>query len=103
MPVASSSSKRPTPASPGSQSCFERPGAGHISVVAVRPRFRRHGAASAQICRAARYLRSIGLDTIRIDAYLGARTAVEAYRSLGFDVYDMVEDPDADPRGANEE
>jgi ribosomal protein S18 acetylase RimI-like enzyme len=83
--------------------CFMRSGEGYISVVAIAPGARRRGIASALVRRAVRRLRDRGAGVVRIDAYEDARAAVEAYRSLGFEVYDVVDDPDADPRGSAEE
>mgnify|MGYP001815257187 FL=1 len=83
--------------------CFLRRGEGYISVVAVLPSHRRRGIASALVRRAVAHLREQGAGVVRIDAYEDARAAVGAYHSLGFEVYDTVEDPDADPRGTAEE
>jgi ribosomal protein S18 acetylase RimI-like enzyme len=67
--------------------CFRRGDAGYISVVAVDPAWRRRGIASALVRRAARYLRDLGLDTVRIDAWGDSPDAVATYLSLGFTVY----------------
>ena len=83
--------------------CLRRDGTGYISVVAVVPRWRRRGVASALVTTAAGYLRQLGLERVRIDAYLDARAAVDTYRALGFEVLEVVADPDADPRGTAEE
>lgn len=83
--------------------CFLRGDHGYISVVAVVPPFRRRGVASALVGRAVGYLRSRGVDSIRIDAYRDAPGAVATYRSLGFRVYETVEDEHADRRGSAEE
>jgi len=83
--------------------CFRRAFHGYISVVAVIPEFRRRGVASALVGRAVAYLRSVGVSTVRVDAYADAPAAVAAYRSLGFRVYETVRDAEADPRGRSEE
>ena len=82
--------------------CFGRDDHGYISVVAVAPGHRRRGIASALVHRAITHLRELGHGSIRIDAYLDAAAAVETYRSLGFEAYSVVEDPEADPRGPAE-
>jgi ribosomal protein S18 acetylase RimI-like enzyme len=83
--------------------CFLRREHGYISVVAVVPGFRRRGVASALVGRAVGYLRSRSVESIRIDAYADAPGAVATYRSLGFRVYETVQDEEADPRGSAEE
>jgi ribosomal protein S18 acetylase RimI-like enzyme len=83
--------------------CFRRGDAGYISVVAVIPEYRRRGIASALVATAVRYLASLGLEPVRIDAYEDAPAAVAAYRSLGFEVYETTLDAEADPRGEAEE
>jgi mycothiol synthase len=83
--------------------CFRRGDLGYISVVGVVPQHRRRGIASALVGRAVGYLRSRGVETVRIDVYVDAPAAVAAYRSLGFRVYETVEDDHADPRGWAEE
>jgi mycothiol synthase len=83
--------------------CFLRSGSGYISVVAVVPSARRRGIASALVRTAMAHLESLGAAIVRIDAYEDAAAAVAAYRSLGFEVYEIVEDSDADPRGSAEE
>jgi ribosomal protein S18 acetylase RimI-like enzyme len=83
--------------------CFPRNDEGYISVVAVLPAHRRRGIASALVRQAVGRFRSLGLETVRVDAYEDAAAAVATYRSLGFEVYDVVEDREADPRGAGEE
>jgi ribosomal-protein-alanine N-acetyltransferase len=83
--------------------CFRRGTAGYISVVAVRPEYRRRGIASALVRAAADYLASLGLRLLRIDAYADAPAAVATYRSLGFEVYQTLIDDEADPPGTAEE
>jgi len=82
--------------------CFRRGEHGYVSVVAVVPTHRRRGIASALVGRAVGYLRSAGVATVRIDAYVDALAAVATYRSLGFEVYERVDDDHADPRGSAE-
>ncbi len=82
---------------------FAREDFGYISVVAVAPEYRRRGIASALVAAAADYLAGLELATVRIDAYEDSPAAVATYRSLGFEVYDLCEDPDAEPRGTAEE
>jgi len=70
--------------------CFRRRDLGYISVVAVVPAYRRRGIASALVGTAIDYLRSLGLDTARIDAYEGSVPAVRTYQKLGFQVVGIV-------------
>jgi ribosomal protein S18 acetylase RimI-like enzyme len=70
--------------------CFRRSDFGYISVVAVLPAYRRRGIASALVGTAIRYLRSLGLDTVRIDAYEASVPAVRTYEQLGFRVFDVL-------------
>lgn len=68
--------------------CFRRDDFGYISVVAVVPEHRRRGLASALVGRCTAYLISLGLGTVRIDAWEDSTPAVAAYESLGFAVYE---------------
>jgi ribosomal protein S18 acetylase RimI-like enzyme len=83
--------------------CFRRDNTGYISVVTVIPECRRRGIASALVATAVRYLASLGLEQVRIDAYADAPAAVATYRSLGFEVYETILDTEADPPGDAEE
>ncbi len=76
--------------------CFQRDDFGYVSVVAVVPDHQRRGIASVLVRRAAEYMRSRGLATVRIDAWEDSVPAVAAYRSLGFTVYEEREEDDAD-------
>jgi len=82
--------------------CFRRRDFGYISVVAVTPDRQRRGIASALVRRAAGYLRTLDLGTVRVDAYGDSPPAVATYRSLEFTVYDVLleeDDAGADPGG----
>jgi SAM-dependent methyltransferase len=70
--------------------CFRRRYFGYISVVAVLPAYQRRGIASALVGTAIDYLRSLGLDTVRIDAYEQSVPAVRTYEKLGFRVTDVL-------------
>jgi mycothiol synthase len=70
--------------------CFRRRDFGYISVVAVLPAYRRRGIASALVRTAVAYLHSLGLDTVRIDAYEESVPAVETYTKLGFQTYAVL-------------
>lgn len=69
---------------------FRREDFGYVSVVAVQPDFQRRGIARALVGRAARHLRSLGLELVRIDAFGDSPPAVAAYWSLGFRIYDIA-------------
>jgi GNAT superfamily N-acetyltransferase len=73
--------------------CFRRHDFGYISDVGVAPAHRRRGIASAMVRRCAGYLTTLDLDTVRIDAYEDRPHTVERYRSLGFRVHEVVDDP----------
>jgi SAM-dependent methyltransferase len=70
--------------------CFQRRDLGYISVVAVIPTHRRRGIASALVTAAIDYLHSLGLTTVRIDAYEESTPAVRTYEQLGFRVFDVL-------------
>ena len=70
--------------------CFQRRDFGYISVVAVIPAYQRRGIASALVGVAIDYLHSLGLDTVRIDAYEESTPAVRTYEKLGFQVFDVL-------------
>lgn len=65
---------------------------GYISVVAVLPEYHRKGIGFALIRTAIRYLHSLGLRTIKIDAYVDAAPAVSLYRKVGFQIEKTFED-----------
>lgn len=69
---------------------FQRNDFGYISVVAVRPEHQRCGVAGALLGAAVGYLRGLGLETVRIDAYGDSPAAVATYWSLGFRIYDIA-------------
>jgi ribosomal protein S18 acetylase RimI-like enzyme len=71
---------------------FRRQDLGYISVVAVRPAYRRRGIASALVGTAIEYLRSLGLGTVQIDAYERSLAAVRTYERLGFRVLDTLQE-----------
>lgn len=71
---------------------FKRGEMGYISVVAVIPDFQRQGIASSLVNAAIKYLHSLQLYTIKIDAFVDSTPAVETYRSLGFEVEGTFED-----------
>lgn len=70
--------------------CFRRRDFGYISVVGVRPAYRRRGIASALVRTAVAYLHSLGLDTVRVDAYEKSTPAVWTYERLGFRTVDVL-------------
>ena len=74
--------------------CFQRSDYGYISVVAVTPSHRRQGVAFSLVRRAIRYLRSIGLETVKVDAITDAVPAVNLYKKIGFQVESTFEDDD---------
>ena len=71
--------------------CFKRGEIGYVSVVAVTPAFQRQGIASALVHTAVEYLRSLHLDTVKIDAFVDSIPAVETYKSLGFEIESTFE------------
>jgi ribosomal protein S18 acetylase RimI-like enzyme len=68
--------------------CFQRNEYGYIAVVAVTPAHQRIGLSSALVAAAIAYLGSLGLETVRIDAWENSPPAVASYKSLGFTVYE---------------
>lgn len=66
--------------------CFKRRHFGYISVVAVRPGFRRKGIATALILEAIRYLHSLGLSKIQIRVDVTNTPAIQVYKKLGFEI-----------------
>ena len=71
---------------------FRRRDQGYISVVAVAPGWRRQGIGAALVRTAVNYLRGLGLQTIKIDAYADAAPAVNLYSKLGFRIEETFED-----------
>ena len=71
---------------------FRRCDYGYISVLAVVPEYRRQGVGFALVRRAVRYLRGLGLRTIKVDALVDATPAVNLYQELGFRVESTFED-----------
>lgn len=72
---------------------FKRRDHGYISVVAVKPRWQKRGAAAALIREAVKYLRSLGLKTVRIDVDENRTAALRLYAKLGFSVAENLPDP----------
>ena len=68
--------------------CFQQNEYGYISVVAVNPARQRIGLASALVSAAVHYLGSLGLETVRIDAWEDSSPSVACYESLGFTVFE---------------
>lgn len=71
--------------------CFKKSYFGYISVVAVRPDYRRRGIATALIVEAVQYLRSLGLSKIRIRVEATNKTAIQVYKKLGFEFIEIDE------------
>jgi len=71
---------------------FRRRDYGYISVVAVVPEYRRQGVGFALVRTAIRYLRGLGLRTIKVDAFVDATPAVNLYWKVGFQVETTFED-----------
>jgi ribosomal protein S18 acetylase RimI-like enzyme len=71
---------------------FRRHDYGYISVVAVVPEYQRKGVGFALVATAIRYLRGLGLETIRIDAYVDSPPAVNLYLKVGFQIEKTFED-----------
>ncbi|UCF09339.1 MAG: GNAT family N-acetyltransferase [Candidatus Bipolaricaulota bacterium] len=71
---------------------FRRDDFGYISVVAVVPEYQRRGVGFALVSAAIRYLRGLGLETIRIDAYVDSPPAVNLYLKVGFRIEKTFED-----------
>ncbi len=63
---------------------FKRRNFGYISVVAVLPSSQRRGIATALIKEAVRYLKSLGLNRIRIHVEETNLAALQVYERLGF-------------------
>ncbi len=72
---------------------FKRRDHGYISVVAVRPRWQKRGAAAALVREAVNYLRSLGLKTVRIDVDEHRTAALRLYAKLGFTVAKDLPEP----------
>jgi ribosomal protein S18 acetylase RimI-like enzyme len=71
---------------------FRRGDFGYISVVAVVPDYQRQGVGSALVGAAIGYLRGLGMQTIKIDAFVDSTPAVSLYRKVGFQVESIFED-----------
>ena len=65
---------------------FRRRNHGYISVVAVVPELQRRGVGGTLVQTAVRYLRELGLETVRIDAFTDADAAVGLYLKVGFEI-----------------
>lgn len=70
---------------------FRRGDFGYISVVAVLSAFRHQGIASGLLQAAIEYLRSLNLNTVKVDVYVTNTSAVEAYKKTGFQVVEIFE------------
>lgn len=72
---------------------FKRRDHGYISVLAVRPAWQKRGAAAALVREAVKYLRSLGLKTVRIDVDENRTAALRLYAKLGFSVAEQLPAP----------
>ena len=71
---------------------FRRKSTGYVSVLAVLPSYQRLGIGTALLRAAINYLRSIGAESIEVDAFADSAPAVAFYTDFGFRIVRTYED-----------
>jgi len=71
---------------------FNRSNYGYISVVAVLPSYHRMGIGFALVKKAACYFKGLGIDKIKVDAYVDYEPALNLYSKIGFHIEKEFED-----------